>query len=146
MINFLASKIAQRPRVVAFLVIGLFLFLPFGPVNTPDVAYSVQSLDNCTDAENCIRGGAVEANPAGDTANTGNRFVTLFQFLANVLSWVVGVAAVIMIIFGAFKIITSAGDQNSIAVGRKAIIYAIAGLIVALFAQILVRFVLTSLE
>jgi fumarate reductase subunit D len=146
MINFLTIKMVQKPKMVAFLVIGLFLFLPFGPVNTPDVAYSVQNLENCTDAENCIRGGAVEANPTGDVSDPSGRVTSVFQFAANVLSWVVGVVSVIMIIFGAFKVITSAGDQNNIAVGRKAIVYAIAGLIVALFAQVLVRLVVTSLE
>jgi hypothetical protein len=144
--NYIIAQLVKRPKIAAFLVVGLFLFLPFGPasISTPDVAYSVQTLESCANPEDCIRGGATE--PVGEVDDAGGRVVGVFQFAVNVLSWVVAATSVIMIIFGAFKVITSAGDQNSIAVGRKAIVYALAGLVVALFAQVLVRFVLTSLE
>ena len=61
----------------------------------------------------------------------------------NILSLIVGIAAVIMIIVGGFKYVTSGGDTNSIGSAKSTITYAVVGLLVALFAQVLVRFVIT---
>lgn len=60
----------------------------------------------------------------------------------NILSLVVGIIAVIMIIFGGFKYITSSGDANKTASARNTIIYAVVGLIIVALAQVLVLFVL----
>jgi hypothetical protein len=62
--------------------------------------------------------------------------------VADWLSWVVGVASVIGVIYGALKYITSAGQAQSAQAGRNAIIYSIVGIIVAVTAQFIVTFVL----
>lgn len=63
----------------------------------------------------------------------------------NVFSWVVGVVAVIMIIVGGFKYITSGGDSGKITSAKNSIIYAIIGLVIVALAQIIVQFVLTKI-
>jgi hypothetical protein len=60
----------------------------------------------------------------------------------NFLSWVVGVVAVIMIIIGGFRYITSGGDSTNVTGAKNTILYAIIGLIIVAFAQWIVRFVL----
>ncbi|MBX4197631.1 pilin [Candidatus Saccharibacteria bacterium] len=55
-----------------------------------------------------------------------------------------GVIAVIMIIVGGFRYITSGGNPESTKSARNTILYAIIGLVVVALAQIIVRFVLSS--
>jgi hypothetical protein len=62
----------------------------------------------------------------------------------NIISAVVGVIAVIMIIVGGFKYITSGGDQNKIASAKSTLIYAIIGLVIVALAQIIVHFVINQ--
>ena len=60
----------------------------------------------------------------------------------QILSLVVGIAAVIMIMVGGFKYITSGGESGKVANAKSTLIYALIGLAVAALAQLLVHFVL----
>ena len=62
----------------------------------------------------------------------------------RILSYFVGVVAIIMIIMGGFKYITSGGDANNITNAKNTLLYALVGLAVAALAQVLVEFVLTA--
>jgi hypothetical protein len=62
----------------------------------------------------------------------------------NVLSAVIGVVAVIMIIFGGFRYITSGGNESSVGSAKKTILYALVGLVIVALAQLIVKFVLNS--
>jgi hypothetical protein len=64
--------------------------------------------------------------------------------IINILSLLVGVAAVIMIIFGGFRYITSGGDSNNVSSAKNTIIYAIIGLVIVALAQFIVQFVLNK--
>lgn len=86
---------------------------------------------------------------AGGTANcaepsTGPSVDSTVKLVVSILSFIVGLAAVIMIIIGGFKYITSSGDANNISSAKNTILYAIVGLVVAVLAQVLVRFVLNQ--
>ncbi len=60
----------------------------------------------------------------------------------NIFSLVIGVIAVIMIMIGGLRYITSSGDPASTKSARDTILYAVIGLVVVALAQIIVRFVL----
>lgn len=62
----------------------------------------------------------------------------------NVFSIIVGVVAVIMIIYGGFKYITSGGDSNHVSSAKNTLIYAIVGLIIVALAQLIVHYVLNT--
>ena len=62
----------------------------------------------------------------------------------NIFSSLIGVAAVIMIMVGGFRYITSGGNDTAIAESKKTLVYAIIGLAIAALAQLIVKFVLTS--
>ncbi|MCA9332569.1 hypothetical protein KDA00_01705 [Candidatus Saccharibacteria bacterium] len=79
-----------------------------------------------------------------DATTTQTSVSSLVANVISILSWVVGVAAVIMIMIGGFKYITSQGDANSINSAKNTILYAIVGLAVALFAQLIVMFVVNK--
>ncbi len=66
----------------------------------------------------------------------------LIKTIINVFSAIVGSISVIMIIIGGFRYITSGGDSNSVGGAKNTILYAIVGLIIVAFAQIIVQFVL----
>lgn len=65
--------------------------------------------------------------------------------IVNLLSAIVGVVAVIMIIVGGFRYITSGGNDASVTSAKNTILYAIIGLVVVALAQVLVRFTLSKL-
>jgi len=69
----------------------------------------------------------------------------LVRTVVNLLSAVVGIVAVIMIIVGGFRYVTSGGNDTSVTAAKNTILYAIIGLIVVALAQIIVRFTLSKL-
>ena len=64
--------------------------------------------------------------------------------IVNIFSLVVGVVSVVMIIIGGFRYIVSNGDSNAVTGAKNSILYAVVGLVIVLFAQVIVRFVLTE--
>jgi hypothetical protein len=77
---------------------------------------------------------------------TGTNVNSIVATVVNILSFVVGVAAVIMIIIGGLRYVTSNGDSNSINTAKNTILYAIIGLVVVALAQVIVQFVLTRVD
>jgi hypothetical protein len=80
----------------------------------------------------------------GATTCTGGdtQITSIIRTLIKLLSFIVGIAAVIMIIIGGLKYITSGGDSSSTASAKNTILYAIVGLVIAAAAQFLVQFIL----
>jgi hypothetical protein len=69
----------------------------------------------------------------------------LVHTIVNLLTALVGIVAVIMIIVGGFRYITSGGNDTSVTSAKNTILYAIIGLVVVALAQIIVRFTLSKL-
>ena len=61
----------------------------------------------------------------------------------NLFSAIVGIIAVVMIIVGGIRYITSGGDSGNVTAAKNTILYAVIGLIVVALAQIIVKFVLS---
>ncbi len=57
---------------------------------------------------------------------------------------IVGAIAIIMVIYGGFRYITSGGDSGKVGSAKNTLIYAIVGLIIVALAQILVHFVINT--
>lgn len=72
------------------------------------------------------------------------RIQEIVILLVNILSVIVGIVAVIMIIYGGFKYITSGGDSGNVSTAKNTIIYAIIGLVIVALAQFIVHFVLAQ--
>lgn len=73
-----------------------------------------------------------------------NEFGGILKSIIDVLSWIVGVVAVIMVIIGGLRYIISGGDSNGVTGAKNTIMYALIGLTIVLFAQVIVAFVLTK--
>lgn len=78
----------------------------------------------------------------------GNLFAPggLFTTITNVLLFLVGAVAVIMLIIGGIRYVVSGGDQSAVTSAKNTILYAIVGIIVALLAYGIVNFVVTQLN
>lgn len=76
----------------------------------------------------------------GSTASAGD----IAKTVINGLLFLIGIIAVIMIIYGGLRYTTSVGDANKIAAAKNTIIYSVIGLIVALFAYAIVNFVVQT--
>lgn len=84
-----------------------------------------------------------EAGQCTDNASgTEERVNSLITKIINIFSVIVGIVAVVMIIWGGLKYITSGGDSGNVTGAKNTILYAIIGLIIVALAQFIVRFVL----
>lgn len=81
-------------------------------------------------------------NCATSATGAGDRVSDLLKRVINIFSWIVGVIAVIMIIVGGLKYITSGGDSSNVSSAKNTILYALVGLVIVALAQFIVRFVL----
>lgn len=79
-----------------------------------------------------------------DCNDKGAPLNNLLKAALNILSVIVGIAAIVMIIIAGLKYITSAGDASGIASAKNTLIYAIVGLVIVALAQIIVKFVLET--
>ncbi len=69
---------------------------------------------------------------------------SIIKKIINIVSWVVGVIAVIMIIIAGLRYVTSGGQEKGVTGAKNTIMYAIIGLVVVALAQVIVRFVITN--
>lgn len=95
----------------------------------------------------CGNGSSSKAQVLKGLGETGNNcdedaLINVIAGVVEILSIVVGIVALIAIIFAGFKYITSGGDSNKVSNAKQTLIYAIVGIIVAALAQVLVHFVL----
>lgn len=67
----------------------------------------------------------------------------VLKLALNLLSIAAGIIAVVMIIVGGVKYVTSQGEASQTASAKNTILYAVIGLVVAALAQVIVRFVLS---
>lgn len=76
--------------------------------------------------------------------DTGTNLDGIVKFAINLFSIIVGIIAVVMIIVGGLKYITSGGDSGDITSAKNTILYAVVGLVVVALAQFIVHFVLSK--
>lgn len=70
---------------------------------------------------------------------------SLWNNILNVITYVIGAIAILMILIGALRYALSGGDAGSTTGAKNTIIYAVVALIVAAMANAIVNFVLTNL-
>lgn len=73
-----------------------------------------------------------------------NTFQGTLNKVINIISILVGVLAVVMIIFGGFKYITSGGEAEKVKGAKNTILYGLIGIIIVALAQLIVKFVLNE--
>lgn len=122
-------------RLKAFLI---SLVLLVAPVLAPVVAQAAAP----TPAQTACS--AIGTSDCKDTSG-GPSINKIISAVISLLSLLIGIIAVIMIIVGGLKYVTSNGSSEAISSAKNTIIYAVIGLIIAALAQALVQFVLNRL-
>lgn len=79
-----------------------------------------------------------------DDASKPRDLGSIVKSIINILSVVIGAIAVIMLMFGGFRYVTSAGNDTAVQSAKNTILYAIIGLVIVALAQVMVQFVLGS--
>ncbi len=133
--------IQKIKRALLTLSAGALLIAPaMVPVSVS--AQASPDIENglCQGANLSATDGACDTQDQGAQANT--RINSIITTVINLFSLVVGVVAVIMIIIGGLKYITSGGDSGNITGAKNTILYAVIGLVVVALAQFIVKFVL----
>lgn len=78
--------------------------------------------------------------------NNQNPIIKIIKAAIEVLSFIIGIAAIITIVVSGIRMIVSGGDPNAVASARTGLIYALVGIVVVVLAQTLVVFVLDKVS
>lgn len=98
--------------------------------------------------------GGVDCSQAGSSAvcqdgkNTDNPLTGgsgLLAKIANIIAVVAGMAAVIIIVLGGLRLITSGGRSENVAGARRSIIYAAVGLVIIVISRLIIGIILNAL-
>lgn len=89
----------------------------------------------------CGASGASSCDPSPAPKKLSDTIATVI----NIISVFGGALAVVMIIIGGFRYITSGGSAEGTKSARNTIVYALVGLVIIAVAQIIVHFVIHSL-
>ena len=127
--------------------LALLTALLSGIVFAPAMAATAVDCSSPTSAKQQIQCGACDA--AGTTAtcqpDTAPKTVEdTIKAVISVLSVIAGAVAVIMVILGGFRYVTSAGNAETTKSARNTILYALVGLVIIAMAQIIVHFTLNN--
>jgi beta-lactamase regulating signal transducer with metallopeptidase domain len=134
---FMRNKIKEIIQAVSFSIVLLFAAAPsLAAASTPTCS------NNST--KSAIQSGINSAASGDCNKQPPNTLDDTIASIVNILSVLVGVLSVIMIIVGGLRYVTSAGSPEGAKGARNTILYAIIGLIIVAFAQVIARFVLTA--
>lgn len=123
-------KTIRKKLLAGMLVLGL-MAAPVALVPTADVV--------ANSAKTTILDGANKAQTgASDLEGT-------ITDVTNVLLFLIGAVGVIMLVLGGFKYVTSNGNADQIKSAKNTVLYAVIGIVVAILAFAIVRFVVGAL-
>ena len=126
-----------RALLIAFMTVG---FLSFASV-APAYAWSPFGSVDCT-------GKAAKSAVCTEKGNTENPISGangLVMKVINIVAYVAGVAAIIIIVLAGLRMVTSGGSSEDIAGARRSLIYALVGIVVIVLARTIIAFVLSAL-
>ena len=116
-----------------------------GLLLVPVLALGISAVAGSVDVSAQILNGLNSVNTGNGPTNltgTGGAFTTI----VNVLLFIIGAVSVIMLIYGGIRYTTSGGNANSVTAAKNTIMYAIIGLVIAIFAFAIVNFVVGELN
>lgn len=117
------------------LAVGVLMVLMIACV--PLAGALLPSQDAHADAKSQVQSGL--SNVSG--ASTGDDLPGIASKVVNVMLFIVGILAVIMIIFSGIRYITAHGDKGQVESAKNTLIYSIVGLVVAIIAYAIVSWV-----
>lgn len=116
--------------VLALFVFGLVLITPS----------NVVALDG--GAESSYK---AALNDTGGKTGSGATVTETLQAVINILLFIAGIAAVLVIVVSGFRFVTSNGDAGAVSKAKNSIIYATIGLAITVMAYAIVNFILENI-
>jgi hypothetical protein len=140
-----SQKMIQKIRNSILVFATLFAF--GAPALVPVAAYATCDTGNIqTSLSQGIKDAAGGTSDAcQDVSGSGNDQLTkIAKQVVNIFSIIVGIVAVIFVIYGGFRYITSGGDSGSVGNAKNTLVYALIGLVIVALAQLIVHYVLST--
>ena len=120
-----------------FAVLGLAFLLTVVPAGVA----SASVFDGSKDA--VCSGIALEEGKTCDQVTAGKKDpAETVKVALNIFTAIIGIIAVVVMMIAGVKYVTSQGESNQVNSAKNTILYAAIGLVVAMLAQVIVRFVL----
>ena len=124
------------------LIFGLFFVLGLGLLATPvSAAPDCQNLNSLTPAEQAICG-VNPTNPGGVDENPDEKINQTLAAVMGIFRWIIGIAASLVVLISAFRLIVGGGSSETRSSVFKAILYTLVGVIIAFSAEAIILFVL----
>jgi uncharacterized membrane protein len=126
-----------------FCALVLFV-LPLAPAGLVAADSADIQAASCSGSKNLEITSTPNTAACKNIGNGGTTASNIAREVVDVLSAVTGIVAVIMIIYAGFRYVSSGGSDEAVKGAKNTIIYAIVGLVIVAFAQIIVHFVLAK--
>lgn len=117
-------------------IITLFI-TTFSVFLAPQLAYAC-------DGSACLISGSNDAGGITSKTPPQPTLADRIRTIVNVLLYLLGAIAVVMIVVGGVRYVTSGGEGQAISGAKNTILYAVVGLVVAILAYAIVNFVVSS--
>ncbi len=128
-------KRLQQLILGGFTAMLAVMFMAAPALGAPDELVNGINGSSPTNASSCLF--------AGQTGCTAAN--SIFSQVANVLIFIIGAVAVIMLIIGGLRYVLSSGNSSAVEGAKNTILYAIIGIVVASLAFAAVNFVVGKL-
>ena len=122
------TKVRKITGIVA--VIALLAVSAFSPVLLMNHEVSASAVSEIQKGTNQV-----------SSASSGADLPSIAKTVVNTMLFIVGILAVIMIIFAGIRYITAHGDKGQVESAKNTLIYSIVGLVIAIIAYALVTWV-----
>lgn len=135
----LLKKVSAALLIVPALVLSLGVAIPV----------SAAPADPSTGCDVVTSGGISHGAECAKPTNAPSQLFgpnSIFVTVTNIMLFIIGAIAVIMLIVGGIRYVVSAGDQNAVTSAKNTILYAIIGIVVAFLAYAAVNFVSSQLN
>lgn len=116
-------------KKIKLLALILAVMASMGGALLPATASAVNVFDQCSGSDSAV------------CKSTGDDATNMVRDVVNLLLYVLGIIAVIMIVVGGIRYTTSNGNASQIKEAKDTILYSIVGLVVAMLAFAIVNFV-----
>lgn len=131
------KKLSQGLLLVPAIALMVSVVLPVTPVVMAAPSGCDSDSLSISSGANCAQG---KDQPTDLFGSSG-----IFETIVNILLFLIGAISVIMLIYGGIRYTISGGDSNSVTAAKNTILYAIVGIVVAVLAFAVVKFVVGSL-
>lgn len=127
------------------LILTMFMTLSAPALAASGTALAAEAFQPCSgDASNTDV--CQDVNNQQGNNGKNNPIVKIVKAAIDILSYIIGAAAVIGIVVSGIRMMTAGGNSESIASARSGLIYSLVGVAVAVLAQVLVAWVLDKVQ